>query len=79
MRPTKYRKITRGLYGTGVHRSVYPFEFLPCECSIVEEVLDMYTTLNDGCWERYICPCGNMTDILGEWYPTLRDAKAAHA
>ena len=72
----KFRKIMTGLYGTTLMRDRYPREFLPCDCETVELVLDMYTTPNDGCWERYICPCGEYSEVLGEWYPTLRDAKA---
>ncbi len=74
----RFRRITTGLYGTGIHRDRYETERIDyyCDCTTVELVLDMYTTPNDGCWERYICPCGNFSDILGEWYRTLRDAKA---
>lgn len=74
----KFRKIMTGLYGTGVCRNRYHNEGIDhlCDCQTVEVVLDMYTTPNDGCWERYMCCCGNFTDTLGEWFPTLRDAKA---
>ena len=74
----KIRKIMTGLYGTGIYRERYPRETIDhcCDCETVELVLDMYTTPNDGCWERYICGCGNLTETLGEWYRTLRDAKA---
>lgn len=77
-----YRKISRGLYGTGKIRSIYADEDTGChylgrcECKTVEMVIDNYTD-RDGWYQRWVCEHGHFSDILGEWYPTLRAAKAS--
>lgn len=73
----KFHKRQPGLYGTGVWRStVGRWEFLYCEhqCTDVEICIDGRTHY-DGWCVRYVCEHDCFTDIVGEWYPTLRDAK----
>lgn len=74
---TTFHKIDRGLYGTDVWREVFEHEFLYCKhgCDCIEVCIDGYTN-RDGWYVRYVCKHGHFTDILGEWFPTLRDAKA---
>ena len=65
-----FRKIAAGLYGTGVHTVTYSGQD-------VEVVLDRIGK----CWyvrEAFISADGfDLTDYLGECFPTLRDAKAS--
>ena len=73
----RFRKIAAGLYGTGIMHSLegrWEYLWSGC-CTDVETCIDRYTC-TDGWNVRYVCEHGHFTDILGEWYPTLRDAKA---
>ena len=77
----KFRKVDTGLYGTGLHTTTaskpgeHGYHFTGCDCDTVEMMIDNYTN-RDGWYQRWVCPCGNFSDVLGEWFPTLRDAKA---
>lgn len=73
-----FHKIMRGLYGTGIWRStIGHYEFLgrECGCTDVEVCIDGHTD-RDGWYVRYVCKHDHFTDTLGEWFPTLRDAKS---
>ena len=73
----KFHKRQPGLYGTGVWRSTIDhYEFLYCEhgCHEVEVCVDGHTD-RDGWYVRYVCEHDHFTDTLGEWFPTLREAK----
>ena len=74
----KFHKRMPGLYGTSVWRSTAGrFEFLGCNygCTDVEVCVDGHTD-SDGWYVRYVCAHDHFTDTLGEWFLTLRDAKA---
>jgi len=74
----KFHKRQRGLYGTGIWRTtIVPCEYFYCDhgCIDVEVCIDGYTN-RDGWYVRYVCEHDYFTDLLGGWFPTLRDAKA---
>lgn len=72
-----FHKRQRGLYGTGVWRDRWSREHVFCHdtCTRVEVCIDGYTD-RDGWFVRYVCDHDHFSDVLGEWFPTLRDAKA---
>lgn len=80
MAALRYRKVAPGLYGTGFHTTTaskpgeHAYHFTGCDCQSVEMMLDSHTN-RDGWYVRWVCPCGNFSDVLGEWFPTLRAAK----
>lgn len=71
----KFHKRATGLYGTSIWRELRNWEFLYSACcDRVEVCIDGYTD-RDGWFVRYVCEHDHFTDILGEWFPTLRAAK----
>ena len=73
----KFRKIDAGLYGTGITYDLAGrWEYLPADCcEDVELVIDRWSM--SGGWQlRHRCEHDHFTDWAGEWYRTLRDAKA---
>ena len=73
----KFQKRAPGLYGTGIKHDLsdrWQWLWSAC-CTEVEACVDRHTS-SDGWHVRYVCEHGHFTDTLGEWYPTLGDAKA---
>jgi|DEB0MinimDraft_10_1074344.scaffolds.fasta_scaffold10184_5 hypothetical protein len=74
----QFHKRMPGLYGTSIWRTTTGrLEYLHCNhgCTDVEVCIDGHTD-RDGWYVRYVCEHDHFTDTLGEWFPTLRDAKA---
>jgi hypothetical protein len=79
----KFRQIMFGLYGTGIYKSdcFYSECSWGCDENKAEVQIDHFTDVTEagnprGWYIRYRCECGNFTSALGEWFETLRDAKA---
>ncbi len=65
-----FRKITRGLYGTGVHRTADN----GCEVEIVIDKADGYWWIREAIIDEYGF---DLTDRVGDCYRTLAEAKQA--